>query len=536
MKLSLEECVGQRILLAFHGKDHVPPDFKAAIRKYKPAGITLFRSLNINTPQQVRNLTRELQTVAREAGLPILLIAVDQEGGQLMTIGEGTTPLPGNMALGATADPKLARRAGKVLGRELAAMGINVNYAPCCDVNINPENPVVGIRSFGEDPKMVGELAAAMVAGIQSEGVAATIKHFPGHGDAAGDSHYGLPSVPHTLERLRKVEFPPFTSAIQAGAKLVMTAHLALPAIDGPDAPPATLSPSILKGLLRGELGFEGVIVTDAMDMHAIAQGEALGMNAVKAATAGADLLLITSDPGDQRLVQASLMEAGRNGQLASKENEAGIGQILALKQWLVNQSRDESMEVVGCEAHLKVASDIAKRSVTLVRDQTGLLPLHLKPEQRVAVVFPTPMDLTPADTSSYVTPTLGQNLRTYHRHVDEFLVSQTPSSMEICCLLNQLWNYDLIVVGTINAFNQPGQATLVREVLKTGIPSVIVALRLPYDLAAFSEAPTYACTYSILDPSMKALTSAMFGKSGFSGHLPVAIPGLYPAGHSQTS
>ncbi len=536
MKLSLEQMVGQRILLAFHGKDHVPPDFREAIKKYKPAGITLFRSLNIDNPQQVKNLTSELQTAAREAGLPPLLIAVDQEGGQLMTIGNGTTPLPGNMALGAIADPKLARRAGKVLGRELAAMGINVNYAPSCDVNINPENPAVGIRTFGGDPKIVGELAAAMVAGIQSAGVAATIKHFPGHGDAAGDSHYGLPSVPHSLERLRQVEFPPFASAIRAGSKMVMSAHIALPAIDGPDAPPATLSPSILKGLLRDELRFEGVIVTDAMDMHAISQGEALGMNAVRAAGAGADLLLITSDPGDQRLVQASLLKAAQDGKLEMTEMQASVDRILALKQWLAEQSQEEELGVVGCEEHLKVANDIAKRSITLVRDQAGLLPLHLQPAQRIAVVFATPMDLTPADTSSYVSPTLGQSLRLYHKHVDEFLISQSPSSMEICNLLNQLWNYDLIVVGTINAYNQPMQALLVTEILKTGIPSVIVGLRLPYDLMAFPEATTYACTYSILEPSMKALAAAMFGKGGFSGHLPVSIPGLYQPGHGQTT
>jgi beta-N-acetylhexosaminidase len=536
MKLSLEQMVGQRILLAFHGKDHVPPDFRKAIIKYKPAGITLFRSLNIDTPQQVRKLTSELQAVARDAGLPRLLVAVDQEGGQLMTIGNGTTPLPGNMALGATANLKLARRAGKVLGRELAAMGINVNYAPCCDVLNNPDNPVVGIRSFGEDPRMAGELAAAMVAGIQSAGVAATIKHFPGHGDTAGDSHYGLPSVLHSLERLRKVELPPFASAMRAGSKMVMTAHVAMPAIDGPEAPPATLSPAILRGLLRGELGFEGVIVTDAMDMHAIAQGEALGISAVRAAAAGADLLLVTSDPDDQSRVQASLMEAAQNGKLEPKDNQASINRILALKQWMADHSQEEDLRVVGCESHLKVAYDIARQSVTLVRNQNGLLPLHLQSEERVAVVFPTPMDLTPADTSSYVTPTLGQALRRYHKHVDEFLIPQTPSSMEICNLLSQLWNYDLMVVGTINACNRPTQATLVQEVMNTGIPSVIVALRLPYDLAAFPKAATYACTYSILEPSMRALASAMFGKAGFGGHLPVSIPGLYPAGHGQIS
>ena len=147
-----------------------------------------------------------------------------------------------------------------------------MNYAPCADVNINPKNPVVGVRSFGEDPKLVGELAAALIEGIQSQGVAATAKHFPGHGDTASDSHHGLPTVPHQLDRLHAVEFPPFEAAIQADAKLIMTAHLGIPSIDGVDAPPATLSQNILTGLLRNELGFKGVIITDALDMHACAR------------------------------------------------------------------------------------------------------------------------------------------------------------------------------------------------------------------------------------------------------------------------
>jgi beta-N-acetylhexosaminidase len=534
MKLTLEQMAGQRILLAFRGKDHVPQDFREAIHSYKPAGITLFRSLNIDTPQQVKHLTSELQAAAREAGLPPLLIAVDQEGGQLMTIGNGTTPLPGNMALGAAGDKKLSRQAGEVLGRELSALGINVDYAPSCDVNNNPANPGIGIRSFSEDPRTVAELAAEMVVGIQSEGVAATIKHFPGHGDTSSDSHYGLPSLPHSLDRLRRVEFPPFVSGIRAGSKLVMTAHLALPAIDGPDAPPATLSSSILKGLLRDELGFEGVTVTDAMDMKAITQGKALGINAVRAASAGADLLLVTSDPEDQRLVHDSLLEAIRNNKLNPEENQASIGRILGLKQWLADQNQKQDLSVVGCTDHQKLAAEIAQRSITLVRDQNGLLPLKLPAHKRVAVVFPTPMDLTPADTSSYVNPTLGQALRVHHPDVDEYLIPQTPAAMDICNLVNQLWKYDLIVLGTINAYNQSQQAVLVQETLKTGIPTIVVALRLPYDLTAFPEAQTYVCTYSILEPSMKALAAALFGKSPFYGHLPISIPGLYPMGYSQ--
>ncbi|HMB21203.1 MAG TPA: glycoside hydrolase family 3 protein, partial [Anaerolineales bacterium] len=278
--MTLEQTIGQKLLLAFQGKDKPSDKIVRALREYRPAGITLFRSFNIDTPSQLRSLTDQLQRLARDLQLPPLLIAVDQEGGQLMAVGDGT-PLPGNMALGATGSPELARKAGEVLGREMAAVGINVNYAPCVDVNLNPRNPVVGTRSFGEDPQTVAALGAAMVAGIQSQGIAAAVKHFPGHGDTSSDSHHGRPSVPHSVERLRSVELPPFQAAIHAGTKLVMTAHLAIPAIDGPDAPPATLSKNILSNLLRRELGFDGVIVTDAMDMHAIRQGELLREDAL---------------------------------------------------------------------------------------------------------------------------------------------------------------------------------------------------------------------------------------------------------------
>ncbi len=524
---------GQKLLLAFEGREPTP-EIRAALQKYRPAGLTLFCSLNIDEPGQVRALTASLQGLAQEMGLPRLLIATDQEGGQLMAIWKGVTPLPGNMALGAAGSSDLARQAGEVLGRELSAMGVNVNYAPSCDVNLNPHNPVIGIRSFGEKPDEVARLAAAMIEGIQSQGVAAAAKHFPGHGDTASDSHHGLPSVPHAIERLQEVEFPPFKAAIEAGVELVMSAHLALPAVDGAEALPATLSPVILQDLLRGKLGFKGVIVSDAMDMHAIRQGEALGEDAIRAAKAGIDLLLLTSEPADQQRVQASLLNAVENNVIERSQVTNSVERILALKNWLASRPAAPGMDVVGCAAHRAVADEIAERSITLVRDWTRVLPLEPTAEQRVAVIVPKPIDLTPADTSSYVTPTLAAALRQYHPNVDEFIISYAPDGSEIAALVPQLSTYDLIILGTLNAFESTGQVELVREALRSGIPTIVVALRLPYDLAAFPEAPTYICTYSLLEPSMQALARALLGKIPFQGRLPASIPGLYAVGHAQ--
>lgn len=534
MKPTSRAIAGQRLMLAFKGKQEIPDEFLEALRTYRPAGITLFRSFNVDTPAQVRQLVDRLQAAVREIGIPPLLIAADQEGGQLMTIGSGSTPLPGNMALGAAGDTSLARRAGEVLGSELRAMGINVNYAPCCDVNINPQNPVIGIRSFGEDPAQVAELAAALIEGMQSRGVAATAKHFPGHGDAASDSHHGLPSLPHDLPRLEKVEFPPFEAAIRAGVELVMTGHLAMPAIDGADAPPATLSRNVLNGLLREQLGFDGVIITDAMDMKAIGQGEELGENAVRAVQAGADLLLITSDPDDQECVHRHLSRALEEGQVNLHEFDASLERIGFLKGWLERQDEAPGLEVVGCREHQEIADEIARKSVTLVRNEAGTLPLRLPPEARVAAVVPAPLDLTPADTSSHVAPTLAAALRAYHRQVDQYIFPYSPTGHQITALLELLKTYDLVVLGTLNAFRQKGQQKLVSEVLASGIPTVLVAMRLPYDLMAYPQAPTHVCTYSLLEPSMRALAAAMFGKVPFEGRLPVSIPSLYGIGHGE--
>ncbi|HUI89037.1 MAG TPA: glycoside hydrolase family 3 N-terminal domain-containing protein [Anaerolineales bacterium] len=532
MKASMGEMIGQRLMLAFQGKEQLSAEIRKAIKQFRPGGMTLFRSHNIDDPPQVKHLTDLLQSAAREARLPPLLIAADQEGGQLMAVGNGTTLLPGNMALGATGSTDLSRRAGEVLGRELAAMGINVNYAPCCDVNSNPDNPVIGIRSFGENPAAVAELASAMVTGIQSAGVAASAKHFPGHGDTTSDSHAELPVVSHALLRLRAVEFPPFESAIRAGTKMVMTAHLALPAIDGLDASPATLSSAVLKGLLRNQLGFQGVIITDAMDMHAITQGNALGANAVRAAASGADLLLMTTDPNDQDLVHTNLLRAAKDGTLAAQDLTDSAERISSLKRWLANRETKYGLDVVGCSDHRRVADEIASRSITLVRDHAKILPLCLASGQRAAVIVPRPVDLTPADTSSYESPALASAFRKYHPETDEYSVSHAPTQQEIAGVLDRISNYSLVVIGTLNAFSERRQQELVHQILLRNIPTIVIAMRLPYDLMSFPGAPTYVCTYSLLEPSMGAVASALFGRGKFQGRLPVSIPHLYPAGY----
>ncbi len=317
-------AVGPRLMLAFDGYE--APDYVRAWIAQRPvAGFTLFRGCNVRDAAQVRRLTAELQAAATEAHHGPLLIAADQEGGQFLALGDDTTPFPGNMALGATGDPELARRVGHAMGREMAAMGVNVNYAPVCDVNSNPHNPNVGVRAFGDDPQLVAELGAAMIQGLQEAGVAATAKHFPGNGDSAIDPHYGVPSLPQTREELEEGAFKPFRDAIGAGVKLMMTAHVALPKLTGREDVPATLQTEIMRDLLRqeppaGGLGFEGLLISDAMDMKAISQGAGQIVDAIAALRAGVDVLLLT--PGEEtqeRLYQG--LELALSRRLISTDN-----------------------------------------------------------------------------------------------------------------------------------------------------------------------------------------------------------------------
>ena len=520
MKLTLEQAAGQQFLLSFTDKQAVPPALRAILDRQQIGGVVLFRAKNMGSLQELRTLTADLQCAAKTSGQPPLLVAADQEGGQLMAVGDAT-PFPGNMALGAARSERLAWQVGRAIGREMAAVGINVDFAPVCDVNNNPKNPVVGTRSFGEDPKLAGQLAGAMIKGLQAAGVAATAKHFPGHGDTSSDSHHAAPVLPHNLRRARRIELPPFQAAIDAGARLVMTAHIVFPALNGGSTVPATVSPAILRGLLRRKLGFAGIIVTDAMDMHAMEQGAGYIADTMAALHAGVDLVLFNHDLARVEPAWATVVQAALRGLLSSDEMFASAARVLALKKWLQKQEQPP-LKVVRCREHQMLAATVAQTSVTLVRDSARRLPLALNPEARIAVVVPRPQDLTPADTSSYLTPQLAAAIRRHHDKVDEFLVSMDPGEADRRHLSTQLRGYDLVIAGTINA--TPGQAALVKGVLKQGTPLIAIAMRMPYDLASYPAVETYLCTYSILPPSMDAVADAMWGKAAFAGRLPVTI------------
>ncbi len=507
------------LMLAFEGFE--PPGWVLdELRRPDVVGVTLFRERNVASASQLRTLTDRLRRVN-----PRLLVAVDQEGGQLIGAGSETTPFPGNLALGATGDVDLARRAGEVTGRELAALGVSVNYAPVCDVASRPGNPSLGTRSFGSDPTRVAAFAAAYVEGLQASGVAATLKHFPGKGFADVDPHHSLPVLRRDLDDLEAVEWPPFRAGIDAGAWLVMCGHYAVPALSGTAEVPISRVGDAIEAGIRVRLGFDRVVITDALDMGAVAAGVDPVSAAVETAAAGVDLLLFGPDREFYERTRRALAEAPITGPEGSRRR---VGELV---DWC-GRSESPGLDVVGSSAHRDLADRIAHAAVTLVRDRTRLLPLRPVPDRSIAAVMPRPRALTPADTSHLETPRLASALRRHFPDVTELTVSHPPTGAEIDAVVAAVEGCSVVVVGTIAADRDPAQVELVRRLHRCDVDVVTVALSTPYDLAAYPEVDTHLCTYSLVAPALDALADVIAGTAPAKGRLPVPIPGLYPCGH----
>jgi beta-N-acetylhexosaminidase len=334
--------------------------------------------------------------------------------------------------------------------------------------------------------------------------------------------------------RLESVELVPFRGAIAAGVDVMMSGHVEVPGLSGPSDPggvPATLSSTILCDVLRGELGFEGLTITDALDMKALPGADAEVPTVVRAIRAGVDLLLCAPGEDDRLRMERELRDAAT----ATDFDHSALAESLArqerLRRWLGSQSAPELSEV-GSAEHRALADELARRSITLVRDEGGLLPLRLAAGARIMAIMPQPRDLTPADTSKTVPVALADALLRHHPNVTAFVTGHPPTDAEIASLVAVSGGFDLLVVGTISASLDRAQAELVRALRQTGTPLVWVALRTPWDLTVDPYVPTYACTYGIHRPSLEALADVLFGAAPAPGRLPVGIRGLYERGH----
>jgi beta-N-acetylhexosaminidase len=329
--MTLEEQIGQLLVVGFDGT--TPSAELIHLIQYYSVGSVILFTRNVKSTDQVQELTNSLQQLARAAGQRYpLIINIDQENGMVQRLGNHVTLFPGNMALGAIDSAKIAYEVARATGEELRALGINMNLAPVVDVNNNPANPVIGVRSFGENPQSVSLLANAMIQGYHEAGIITSLKHFPGHGDTSVDSHFALPIIPHDMQRLEEIELVPFKNAIAAGADSVMIAHLYLPKLMREVMLPSSVSPEIMTDLLRVKMGFDGLIITDCLEMKAVADTIGTEQAAVMAIRAGADLALISHHYNRQVGASEAIKAALRDGTLTPERVRQSAERVLGLK------------------------------------------------------------------------------------------------------------------------------------------------------------------------------------------------------------
>jgi beta-N-acetylhexosaminidase len=537
MALTLEQKIGQTMMFGFHGVEP-SEEILRLIRERQVGGVILF-ARNVTGPQQVRRLTLALQKAAYEAGHPVpLLISVDQENGVVRRFGQGTTLLPGNMAIGATGDAKYAKEVARATARELKALGVNFNLAPVLDVNNNPANPVIGVRSFGEDAEWVAACGVQAIAGYQAEGMATCGKHFPGHGDTHADSHLTLPTIPHGRERLHEVELVPFRAAIAGGVDAVMIAHVCFPAIEPEVTRPATMSHKVIGELLRGELGYQGVITTDCMEMKAIADTIGTVEGTYQALKAGVDLCCVSHTHEWQHGVIDRVKEGLSSGDLPMERLEEAAMRVLALKEKYLSWAEivplfgaeEFALDVVGCPAHEALAREVYERAVTLTKDD-GVLPLAVTPEDRVGVVSLQNLIASLVEDDRYLVNPLAKAVRELHGNVEWVELQNPPTEEEIERVVRELVGCKAIVVGTMNAHLSAGQVELVERLRGLQAPVIAVSIRTPYDVVKFPEVAAHIATYEFTPMAVQVAVEAIFGKVKLTGRLPVTLPGVAERG-----
>lgn len=535
-RLTLEDKIGQVFMFGFPGKS--PEDAHYLINNFRPGGIIYF-ARNCGTVEEVAGVSARLQEWAGNSGSGIpLFIAADQEGGVVARLTQGISVMPGPMSLAAAAsdgDATFIEEAAWATAIQLRSGGINLNAAPVLDVNDNPDNPVIGIRAFGEDPELVAKFGMLAAHGFRRGGVIATGKHFPGHGNTSVDSHLDLPVLPHSMERLNSCELVPFKQAIEAGIPAIMTAHIIFQAIDRHK--PATLSSAVLRGLLRNTLGFQGVIMTDCLEMDAIAKHFGTARGAVEAFKAGCDLLLISHARNLQEQAWAAMLEAVKTGEISEERLDESVNRILGLKRMFgipnpvpSENAYDSRFAELSHELHL--------RSVTLVKNEKNLFPL-IPPEgrkfrlclagtmpKRLLQVEDDPLGVHPGKNRTGPRTDLGKSLLELcsSLEIDE-VDMDSPEALETC--LGLAGKADATIILTQDAVKNPAQAYFAQQVVQ-GVPNtLLIATRSPHDIRVIPGAHTYLCTYSNRPEAMRALAHVLTGKRAPSGKLPVSIPGL---------
>jgi len=521
--MDLAQKIGQLLVVGFSGTE-VTQQLENLIRKLHVGNIILFER-NCQTPEQIFKLTQDLQKIAMESNGVPMLIAIDQENGMVTRIHNGITVFPGNMAQAAGASIEEIKQIARFTATGLLALGINFNLAPSVDINNNPYNPVIGVRSFGDTPERVIERASACIQGFQEMGMVATAKHFPGHGDTKVDSHLALSSVTHSKDRLENVELRPFKAAIENHVKAIMTAHIIFPAYE-PEPLPATLSHSILTQLLRDKLGFNGVVITDCMEMKGIEANYGASEATPMAIAAGADLICLSHSEEKQIGAVTAIYQALADGKLTETRINESVNRILKLKEdydidRFLRTTYLETKKHLYQEEHEALAEKVSQQSITVTRNN-GLIPITAK---SVFVVAPKERSLTGAESKAKV-PNFAKSFRNQAigHQVEIYEFDENPTHEQLAEITENAKNHELVILCTYNAILISNQIELAQHLLTVNPKVILIPLRNPYDSEVLKDIKCCLLPYEYTSHSINSLIKVLMGEIKAKGKRPINI------------
>ncbi len=539
-EMTLEEKAGQLVMSSFTDRYEVPAEMDRLLGEGAVGSILYFSGCNVIDPAQLRDLTEKVQASARRNrfGIPAF-VAIDQEGGQLAPITQGVSVGPGNMALAAIRDEAEAERAayenGRVTGEELASIGITTCFAPVVDLCYEEGLPVKDNRYFGSDPVRAGKLAAAFIRGLSSAGVMSCAKHFPGQRNVDIDSHFELDVIPYSVDAMMAREWIPFKAAIEAGVSMMMTLHAGFTAID-PTNTPATLSRPILEGMLKGTLGYRGLVVSDDIQMKPIKDKYGIEGALVKCVAAGVDVVIVS---GGVNEANRYIADGVRRGELSEARLDEAVRKVLEYKKAAVKDRvppARAAKKACASKKNLAAVQQSADRSITLVRNGAGLLPLNGIPKNaRLSIIRPTMGRLMMSDNTNFYPFDFKDVFSRYFDRVYEYSVGLQPNETEALGAADWAFMTDYVVFCTYNAYKWPEQLKLL-EAVRVFAPDtklIVVALRSPADLAVIpKDVKTLLATYGVAEPSLHALAKALRGEITPDGILPVGVgDGAVPRG-----
>lgn len=504
-------CVGQRLVGGFPGKE-MSPEFIRLVKEYKLGNVILFQH-NVESMVQVKQLCRDIQKLVKQETGHYAFITIDQEGGVVTRLPEDGCNVPGAMAVAATGDPENAGTLAKITSEELKYLGVNFNLAPVMDVNNNPQNPVIGVRSYGDTAETVMKFGVASVKGYQEGKVLSCAKHFPGHGDTAVDSHIGLPVIDKSLEELENLELKPFRAVIENGIPAVMSSHILFPKLE-PDNIPCTMSKRIITGVLKEKIGFKGLVLSDCMEMDAIQKYYGTANGIVAAMAAGVDMVFVSHTAELLEEGIQAVYKAVEEGKLSLEEMQKSAEKVVSYKEKYITEVQPEK----GCtDAQRQQEREIRRKSITLT--QGKLFALGEKPFFTGCAGYratqASNQEELPETFAGYMAKKLGGK---------EFVTTKNPDRKEISEVLEMAKDATSIVIGTYNAHLQPGQKELIRLLSGEQVPVMVVALRNPYDLSDLSENVTGIAAWDNSIMTLELLEEMLRGEWEPQGKLPIRL------------